>query len=230
MESLLTGVRHKSLDELYYNIVHQAIPKPDDEDTYESKFYTDSKKVLGAILSVFEPMDIPTLASLLKLEDQKVRRVLEPLNSVIKIPDGATGKIKIIHLSFRDYITSRIQKDRSDLCYEPQIQHQEIAVLILQSMQKELQFNICNLPTSHLANVNMPDFDVLVKHISGLLSYGCRFWAEHVTAIQFNSGIEQMVEELLHEKILFWLEVMSILGVTTGAISGLAKFKAWAKV
>jgi hypothetical protein len=39
-----------------------------------------------------------------------------------------------------------------------------------------------------------------------------------------------MVEELLHEKILFWLEVMSILGVTTGAISGLAKFKAWAKV
>jgi hypothetical protein len=128
-------------------------------------------------------------------------------------------------------MTSRIQAKRPDLLCGTEKQQYDIILDLIQVMQNKLEFNLCKLPTSHLRNVDMPDIKRKVDiYIPNHLKYSCRFWADHLKGISFSSDISEAVNEFLIEKFLFWLEVLSILGIVRYAPQALSDFILWTKV
>jgi hypothetical protein len=98
-----------------------------------------------------------------------------------------------------------------------------------------LKFDICGFPTSHAFNDDSPDIDKRIKNISTYLSYFCRFWAEHLQEIasetHLNSGpLLQGLREFLDNRLLCWLEVMSLLGCVDVAATELALLAKWCRV
>ncbi|KAF7346284.1 WD-REPEATS-REGION domain-containing protein [Mycena sanguinolenta] len=176
-----------SVHALYLQIIEELIGIPIDNDAFER-----SKKVLSAIVDLVEPQDIKTLARLLDIEIGEFQWALVRLSAVWHVPDHVNeGVIKIIHLSFREFLTSRTGGIGGDypgpLCSTEAQQH-DLVHNTFRVMQKELKFNICHLPTSHVRNINIADLEECKKkYIPGHLVYSARFWGSHL-AVSHTGG------------------------------------------
>jgi hypothetical protein len=99
----------------------------------------------------------------------------------------------------------------------------------LKVMHNQLGFNICNLPTSCLRNIDMPDFQQrLSLYIPAYLRYVCRFWVDHLCEASYDPSSAHAAEKLLLKQFLFWLEVLSLLGMVDHAPRALSKLMSWA--
>ncbi len=83
-------------------------------------------------------------------------------------------------------------------------------------MNSMLKFNACGIPTSHCLNNEIPRLESLVsENISPSLVYACRFWAEHLKSASrddehLRAAVQPLLKTLLYEKLLYWLETLSL--------------------
>jgi energy-coupling factor transporter ATP-binding protein EcfA2 len=225
---LLGGDPLTDIHDLYYRVLDEAIVVPDSKSLRAQNYFAHIKRILGTIVLLLKPQSPEALAKFLGMDVEDLRRTLHPLSAVIQIPREG-GTIKIIHLSFREFLMSTIQERRLDLLCGTENQKEEMASGILQIMETGLKFNICDLPTSYLKNVDMPNITQSIQAgIPEHLQYACQFWADHVTAIPYNHEHAQATENFLLKKFLFWLEALSLLGIVGSASHALSKFIWWA--
>ncbi|KAF7334736.1 WD-REPEATS-REGION domain-containing protein [Mycena sanguinolenta] len=229
LEYLLKGTALIDLDELYFHIVNEAIPISADMDDRDQESYDLSMRTLSTILELLEPMEPKNLAALLDSDEDSVRGSLIPLSAVVHVPE--TGTVQIIHLSFREFITSKKSKrykQRLDLQCGTERQKQSFVSKVLQQMQDNLKFNICDLPTSHLKNDEMPGLlEKVDTSIPMHIRYCCCFWADHLEAVSTNVENLAGTKTFLETKCLFWLEALSLLGMVSTASPALSKFIGW---
>jgi len=84
-----------------------------------------------------------------------------------------------------------------------------MALSCLQVMRTGLRFNICQLETSHIRNVDVPDLASRIeKFIPAHLSYSCRFWSDHLQTVKFDVEVMESVKDFLRNGLLYWLEVL----------------------
>ncbi|KAJ6487473.1 WD40 repeat-like protein [Mycena vitilis] len=241
VDYLLEGALLSHLDALYFRIVNEAILLPTARDPRVTDYHSDAMLVLGTILHLSEPLDLVSLAAVLQMKHEHIKRILTPLSAVIHLPDSV-GTVKVIHLSFREFMISGILEEQPDplsgakKCGRPDLlcgtedQQQLLTSNLIRVMQTELRFNICGLPTSYLRNTDMPEIQSRVTaYISGQLRYACRYWADHLTAVPFNFDIAQKAYNFLVDKFLFWLEVLSLTGFVGYGTGGLSRCVAWIK-
>ena len=79
-------------------------------------------------------------------------------------------------------------------------------------MERELRFNICQIPTSYKANRDIANLDVLInENISRHLLYASHFWAQHISQLaNIDDSTSSKLQDLLSNHFLKWLEVMSV--------------------
>jgi len=87
-----------------------------------------------------------------------------------------------------------------------------LAVGCLEVMERELGFNICQIPTSYKANKDIENLDILIKNnISRRLLYASHFWTQHISHLTtFDDATSLKLQYLLSSRFLEWLEVMSV--------------------
>jgi len=74
-------------------------------------------------------------------------------------------------------------------------------------VSSELHFNMCKLNSSSIKNVASDK-----PAISPLVSYASLFWADHLVWTEREDNSMKAVDFVMREKLLFWIEAMSILG------------------
>ena len=103
-------------------------------------------------------------------------------------------------------------------------------------MTAQLRFNTCKLDNSWLANAKIGDLPSRVKeNISDLLQYSCLHWLDHLCLPPANrdqcvlvlGSLKKFFEGLY---ALFWIEVLSIMGVVPIGIPRLRKLVSWVRV
>jgi hypothetical protein len=138
---------------------------------------------MGCMLAAREPLSISALKKLCSEQksDSMVALIIRPLGSLLSGVTQESVPIRLLHTSFRDFLTNR---DRSGPFYiDVSLHHHSLALMSLQVMMEELRFNICQLETSHQLNNEFSDLTERIKKaISSHLSYSCRFWADHLHA------------------------------------------------
>ncbi|KIM65457.1 hypothetical protein SCLCIDRAFT_97925, partial [Scleroderma citrinum Foug A] len=138
--------------------------------------------------------------------------------------------IRPLHVSFYDFLTDQSRSgdyfvDESDI-------QTDLAVASLHVLRDGLHFNICGLESSYLVNSEVPDLTERINaRIPHHLSYSCRFWAKHLQATKFDHVLAGHVRCILqNEKILFWFEALSLLGVLGDAAVALSYTVRWLQV
>ncbi|KAJ6564303.1 WD40-repeat-containing domain protein, partial [Mycena capillaripes] len=208
--------------------MNDAIPAPGDQRAQD--YHNLVMKILSTILHLLEPLDSQSLADLLELDKPDLLGVLLPLTAVIHVSDTPGEAIKIIHLSFREFMTDRVQETRRELLCGTDSQQQALVSALMKVLDRELRFNICDLPTSYLWNIDMPDFrGQLDSYIPLHLRYAAEFWIDHLVETAYDSYSAQGMQNLLFKKFLFWLEVLSLLGIVSYGQEALSKLIHWAK-
>lgn len=95
----------EELDKMYASILSGSIKGNYDEEEREEVFQL-FRRVVGAIVLLFNPLSIDTLSRLLNVLPGEVNSIISNLSSVLNIPDNDTGPIRVLHLSFRDFLLS----------------------------------------------------------------------------------------------------------------------------
>ena len=80
-------------------------------------------------------------------------------------------------------------------------------------MLGKLEFNICKLESSYLANKDVKDLDMrIAKHLPPVLSYACRLWNNHLGHLDIEVDLFDKLQTFFKKKFLFWLEALSLMG------------------
>ncbi|KAG8993437.1 hypothetical protein FRB94_010802 [Tulasnella sp. JGI-2019a] len=159
-------------------------------------------------------------------------------------PSCDARPIKFIHKSFKDYLMDR---ERCEARFLVNIgeQHRQMAIRCMCRMEDLRKPNICDIDPSMLNNeIGKPSNDGVSgdisekrtssereerldikglsrRHISPALQYACENWANHVSGTPPESDdVYTSVDTFARTRLLYWLEVLSLLGMT-------GKVKVW---
>jgi hypothetical protein len=105
-----------------------------------------------------------------------------------------------LHSSYHDFLCN--SEYNKDFYINIDEVNQHMALVCFCMMDQTLTFNICQIPTSFLCNVDIPNIKALQeKHIPHHLHYACRFWAFHVSATPRNEVTHESLESFFHKVV-----------------------------
>jgi len=177
-----------------------------------------------------KPLDDDVLITLpqVKIPDSNVNRlglIRKGLASVID--SGAI--LRFHHRSFEDFLLSgffRQKLPRFSAVQDRGHHKRQLAVLCLKTLvSSKLHFNMGNLESSIIKSVDIPS--TVRSVISPLISYSSLFWVDYLIQTPSDAKMMEAVKFVMYEKLLFWLEVMSLTGNVYEAYSVLKKALSW---
>ncbi|KIO28061.1 hypothetical protein M407DRAFT_231284, partial [Tulasnella calospora MUT 4182] len=220
------------LDELYHQILSKAVDNLRQEPEKQQLL----RSVLGTLVVAPHPVSLEVIAAFYGdseifegMEQYNIthflrRDVLVDLTSLLHIPTSASEPVRFMHTSIRDLLVCK-QRCQADSYHIEAIQyHQQLARLSLGFMLKALRENICNL--SDLSQAISEIQHVAERDVSTALRYCCRAWSIHLTGgpgwSESNKDVTKShmsdFESFSREKVLGWIEVMSVIGATSEAL------------
>ena len=175
------------------------------------------RRMIGVLLisSPYRPLCEETIAELAGVEPHVVKMWVEDLGSMFYREEGASGGIRVRHLSISDFFVS----DDSQADYHVNLRdaNLQLGIACLEKMVEQLRFNICGLEDSRLANAGVKDLASRIKeNISDALQYCSLYWSNHLcfTPDTDEGRVWDMLREFFKGPYaLFWIEVLSIMGM-----------------
>jgi len=173
--------------------------------------------VTGAMLFAKEPLDDNALVVLpgVKIPGSDANSLGFIRRGLMSVIDPGPV-LRFHHRSFEDFLLSHSFRQEHPELLDIQdrvYQEHQLAVLCLKTLvSPKLHFNMCSLESSIIKNV---DIQATTKStIPPLVSYSCQYWADHLINTPSNETLREAVRFVIYEKLLFWLEAMSLLGKT----------------
>ena len=215
-----------TLDSLYTSILQEAFGDGYLEDDPKAR------SVLGAVVLAADPLSPSTIATLLGFDIEEVSPILSSAHSLLSLHKDNDHPVQPFHKSFPDFIVdpSRCANPRFHVC--PPDQHTELLIGCLELMNQSLEQNMCKLPDG-VINSEVDDLKKRTKqYIHRALEYACRSWHKHLVDVTPAHKLEitSTLHRFLEGKFIFWLEVLSILGVTREAVNALEAAARWLDV
>jgi len=191
------------------------------------------QRMIGVLLTAapYRALCEETIAELAGVKPNLVKMWVDELSSLLYRDEGTNGGIRVRHLSISEFLVS------GDCPLDYKIDRQDanvqLGVACLKTMVHQLRFNICGLEDSRLANADFQDLPSRIeKNIPNCLQYSCLYWSNHLCVAPDNDprvwdSLREFFEGLYP---LFWIEVLSSLGMVPMGAPSIRSVISWAKV
>ncbi|CAE6509194.1 unnamed protein product [Rhizoctonia solani] len=212
---------HIRTDILYTTVLKSALL----EDEMKADEAKNMRAVLRTVLCAQEPISVETIAMLAGIDDpERVVYALDLLRSVIDQSEE-TSLVSILHESFQDLMLD----EELGMYFWEVVEHSRLmAQRCFVTMKEKLRFNICNLTTSFLPDEQVENLQERVKEsISPTLGYVCRYWGSHLGLAPRSESLEGLLEEFLSNRLLFWMEVLSLRREIVTGLETFLKAQKW---
>ena len=213
---------NKTLDSLYVWILSRSFREGD--PPVFSKFRT----IVGTVILLVNPLPPFAIAQLIGLKTEQVMLYLRLIQSLLILDEDVGQPVKPFHKSFPDFVTDPLRCTDERFHISSGHLHFELVTNCLRTMNEGLERNLLSLP-DHSLNSDIGDLDMRIKnHISVVLEYSCRSWHNHLTIVKGDpTAVIPYLRFFLQKKFLAWLEVLSVLKATRGAVVALEKLMSW---
>ena len=218
-----------TLDSLYMSILQEAFGHDDPEDDPRIR------SVLGAVILAINPLSPSSIAVLLGFHTEGVFLKLSSIHSLLILQElDINYPVQPFHKSFPDFIIDPTRCINQRFCISPSDHHLELLIGCLGLMNQKLEKNIYKLPDA-VMNVEVDNLqDRAGQYIDPSLQYACKSWHKHLVYVHATPAqrlkITSILHQFLEEKFIFWLEVLSVLGIVRGAIHALGGAAKWLEV
>jgi NACHT domain len=204
-----------TLDNLYRQILESYLV--DQRDRGDPSVFKDSLAMLHTFICTIERTSVDVAVAILKSDGEhtKIKKgtaegVLRRLHAVLYVQDG---RVMSYHKSFSDFLFDE-SRSKEFFCNQ-ELVHGRLSIGCFQIMMKQLRFNIANISSScHMDRDNAALPQSIDANISVCLRYASQSWSSHLILASLE-GLK-ILRDLLHKflilHVLFWMEVMSLLG------------------
>lgn len=218
-----------SLYALYAKVLQHSFPT----GTVPAPTFELLRDVLGTLVVARTPLNIHSLGCLIYpevVDRREIHRhiclhILAHLQSVLTVPgidnpEPAEDEkpIQFLHKSFVDFLTTESSAPPS--FFIEQTDHHARMVKACFLFMRGLKQNICELKDPSKLNSEVEGLQELVDtRISPSLQYACRCWSDHVAqARRQSTDILPLLKEFCQSRLLYWIEVLSLLGLAQDGI------------
>ncbi|KAH7194522.1 WD40-repeat-containing domain protein [Fusarium oxysporum] len=152
--------------------------------------------------------------------------LIKVLQSVLDVPKTPEVPVRILHLSFRDYLVDPDLQGAMEFWVDEKATHRRLASRCLFIMGSILRENICRLPFPGTSPSEIEGLDPQ-KFIPPELYYACHYWVHHYVSSNIQECEAHEIYPFLEKHLLHWLEAMSLLGHTTDCLTILHALDEW---
>ncbi|KAK7676704.1 hypothetical protein QCA50_020336 [Cerrena zonata] len=196
----------KGLDQLYATVLNAR-------NDWHSGLGEQFRAVARVVLLSKTPLSDIDIDQLLERPDGKsCRSIFGDFHCLFDHSPG--WPIRPLHASFGDYLTDVTRSGGQPWSLAKCDVDHDLVLRCFHIMSTQLRFNICNFETSGRLNRDYPDLKERTdKHISPQLRYASMYWWHHLKGIQtWQEDVGSALRTFSKEKLLFWLEVVSLVG------------------
>ena len=211
------NMKVSKLDATYLPILNQLFDEEDEND--KERWAGEFRDIVGSIVVLETPLSTASLARLLHVSKDDITCRLNSLHSVLSIPDRDDIPVRLLHLSFREFLVDASKKERSPFWVDERATHESLAshCLRLLSGPNGLRQNMCDFQPGTLRME--VDEGKITSHLSPDLQYACRYWVHHLEQSQRLVSDGATADTFLQKHFLHWLEAMSLIGDTNRCIN-----------
>ena len=204
----------KKMDRLYAAILAEC------GDWEDADFVKDYDLVMGTIMALKRPLSLVALRALHNGGlDLEAEQLLQRFGSVLIGFRDPHQPIRILHLSFHEFVTDRAAHDDSTKHFHlPEKGHSgRLAELCVKTLNRELARPIAG--TGYL--VEEQDGRQGIPTIVGAseqLVYGCAHWPSHLQDVETPQTIQAHIITLISRHLVTWIEVLAATDVFRGSL------------
>lgn len=204
------------LDKKYTQILESSVFGDCDEQERDllSRHFRD---IVGAIIVLFDSFSLSALKSLFSTFSETMNITLDPLKSLLNVPDDGNTPIRLLHPSFRDFLVNQERCQASHFWIDQKKTHHDVGERCLHLMTETLKRNICQLETPGTSKYAINNL-VLNEHLPFELQYACQYWVGHVQKGTLSVYDVTQVYLFLQTHFLHWLEALSFMEKMSEAV------------
>ncbi|KAL7916620.1 hypothetical protein GGI35DRAFT_485739 [Trichoderma velutinum] len=180
------------LDATYLPILDQQIDGLSNSEKAEAA--EEFRAIVGTIIILRNPLSITALSQMLDISKETISNRLDMLHSVLDVPPSLTMPVRMLHLSFRDFLLDPEKRDKTPLWVEERQSHSTMANHCLRLLGN-LKPDLCNVKSPSIS----------------IVQYSCLYWVSHVRHSETKLVDGGPVSEFLLRHFLHWLEALSLM-------------------
>jgi len=184
------------------------------------------REVVGTIVILADPLSIVALAKLLDLPEDNVSCRLNLLHSVLDIPTEKAAPVRLLHLSFRDFLVNPQKRGKSPFWVDESVTHGRIA---RRCVSESLRTNLCDLKKPGTLRTEIDSRDVN-QCLPAEVRYACRYWVHHLEQSSSSDFDSDQIYTFRRKHLFRWLEAMSLLGCTSESIRAIITLQSVSEV
>ncbi|KIW36652.1 uncharacterized protein PV06_11164 [Exophiala oligosperma] len=207
------------LERTYLPILGQILTGEDDEEINDIR--QSFRSIVGSIVLLANPLSAVSVTKLLNVPLPDVNELLQSLHSVLWVPADPDAPIRLLHLSFREFLVKKSHGDSGQqMTIDECSTHGELAdrCLIVLRSSDGLRKDLCQLQQPGALQESI-ERTTIERHIPPHVQYACRYWIHHVQASGRKIHDGDQVDIFLRKHFLHWLECLSLLGYMSESIS-----------
>ncbi|PTB61114.1 hypothetical protein M431DRAFT_538258 [Trichoderma harzianum CBS 226.95] len=188
-----TKSQESKLDATYLPVLNQQIAGLITRERNE--VLQQFKYIVGSIVLLASPLSTSSLLQLLRISRDAIDTRLDMLHSVLSIPQSSESPIRLLHLSFRDFLVDSEKKGLNPFWIDKAETHAKMTDNCLHVMKGFLREDMCGLRSQGLESS----------------IYACLNWVFHLQGANYH--VENYAETLqfLEQHFLHWVEALSLI-------------------
>jgi hypothetical protein len=206
-----TKSQASKLDATYLPVLNQLLVGV--TNTEKRGIVEEFQQVVGSIVILASPLSATSLDRLLGVPEGTVDSRTDLLHSVLSIPSRPDHPIRLLHLSFRDFLVDAEKRETNPFWINEKDVHTKLATRCLQRLStgEYIKRDICNFQTPERPRADV-DRQTIDLHLPPDIQYACQYWVYH---LKEGGGIicdNDQVYNFLKCHFLHWLESLSFIG------------------
>ncbi|KAE9566112.1 Vegetative incompatibility protein [Colletotrichum fructicola] len=184
----------------------------------QEKVIEEFRRIVGPIVILKSPLSTTALENLLGIPRHVIDGRLDMLHSVLSIPKSPTSPVRLLHLSFRDFLVDPKQQSRNRFWVDERQTHRQLAAKCLALLKQSLHEDMCDLraPATLRATV---DVQKINNDLSPEVQYACLHWTYHTDQAGASDSLARDVDDFFRSHFLHWLETLSLMGRAYDSLS-----------
>ncbi|KAK9443771.1 G-protein beta wd-40 repeats containing [Metarhizium brunneum] len=176
------------------------------------------RTIVGSIVILATPLSTNAISSILSVAQGTIDSQLGMLHSVLSVPSSAKSPVRLLHLSFRDFLMDPAKRGKHLFWVDEKFVHGQMATNCVRIMSKYLRSDICNIakPGTCRAAIGNQYVD---RHIPPEVQYACLYWTYHLQQCKAVIDDGGQSYKFLERHFLHWVEVLSYIGRVSESLS-----------
>ncbi|KND87332.1 Vegetative incompatibility protein HET-E-1 [Tolypocladium ophioglossoides CBS 100239] len=168
------------------------------------------RAIVGSIIILASPLSITALAQILSIPQGAIDSQLGMLHAVLSIPQSAKSPVRLLHLSFRDFLLDPEKQGENLFWVDETLAHSKMATNCLRILKEFLRADICGLRPSGMEGSTI-DRQKIDAYIPAEVQYACLNWVFHLRGAQNHVGDCGESSLFLKHHFLHWIEALSLM-------------------